>query len=288
MRIVPTAMTLLLAAGYAAPALADRDPNSGAPLPPKQHEVASPITDHFAARASYFSPSLHTTVRADPTFGVPGALGTTINAEQDLGLPDKLHKGRVDFMFRMRERMKLRLDYFEADRSGSQVLSQDITFKNATFQQGLPASSSMDWQQFNITFTYSFIRTERFEVGTGLAAYFLQTDAKITQPQPFSIALHEELSGASPFPALPLDLTWCISRRWSVSAYGAYVHANVSSTDGWFMDMHADLQYRYNANFVVGAGYASTRASLTSTSSSNPGYVNTSISGSELFIRFSF
>ena len=74
------------------------------------------------------------------------------------------------------------------------------------FLAGLPASSSLDYKQFNITYTYSFIRTERFEVGTGLAVYFLQVDGTMTQAQPFTIALHEEVSGASPFPALPFDL----------------------------------------------------------------------------------
>jgi hypothetical protein len=286
MRLVITAAALAL---YALPALAERDPQSGAPLPPKKHQIASPITDHFSARASYFSPQLRTTLRADPVNAPPGTSGTTLNAEQDLGLPDKLHKGRVEFMFRLRERHKVRFDYLEADRSGSQVLANDIIFKDVTFLGGLPATSSLDWKQFNITYTYSFLRNQHFELGTGFAAYFLQLDAQITQPQPFAIALHEEVSGASPFPALPLDFVWVISQRWSATAHGAYLRATVDGTHGWFADLHEDVQYRWNPNFVIGLGYSSTRTSLTKEGGTSfPGYFNMSISGFEAFLRLSF
>ena len=118
MRIPFTAAAVLLAL-HAAPALADRDPQSGAPLPPKQHETASPITDHFYVRASWYGPQLRTNLRADPSNAAAGITGTAVNAESDFGLPDKLNKGRVEFMFRLRDRNKVRVDYFEADRSAA-------------------------------------------------------------------------------------------------------------------------------------------------------------------------
>jgi hypothetical protein len=287
MRISFTAVALVLAM-HAAPALADRDPQSGAPLPPKKHESSSPITDHFAARASFYAPNLRTNLRIDPSPAVPGVMGTTFNAENALGLPDKLDKGRVEFMFRLRDRNKVRFEYYEADRSGNKVLANDIAFSNQVFLAGELAQTTLNWSQFDITYTYSFIRNEHFEVGTGLAVYFLQVDMVIYQQQPFAIALRQEASGASPFPALPLDLVWCISQRWSATAHGAYLKATVSGIRGWYADYHEDLQYRWNPNFVLGVGYSTTRTSLTQSSGTFPGYYNLSISGPEAFIRFSF
>jgi hypothetical protein len=287
MRIPFTAVAVVLAL-HAAPALADRDPQSGAPLPPKKHESASPITDHFYVRASWFGPTLHTTLRADPSNAQPGMTGTTVNGEDDLGLPGKLNKGRVEFMFRLRDRNKVRVDYFEADRDGNKVLANDIVFNNETFLAGLPAQSVLDWKQFDITYTYSFIRNERFEVGTGLGVYFLQVDAMLSQPQPFAIALHQEVSAASPFPALPLDLTWKISSRWALTGRGAYLKATLDGFRGSYTDLHTDVQYRWNSNLALGVGYTSTRTSLTRTSGSFPGYLNMSIEGPEAFLRLSF
>src|SRR3984893_14656327 len=173
---------LAVAAGIlipTAPAVSDPDPdpNPGAPLPPHRHETASPITDHFFIRGTFYDPQVRTNFRVDPSFAAPGLIGTAVNGEQDLGMPDRLRKGRVEFMFRLRERSKVRVDYFQADRSGSKVLANDVVFGNQTFAAGQLTQTSLDWRQFDITYTYSLVRNDRFEVGTGVGIYFLQVDA---------------------------------------------------------------------------------------------------------------
>src|SRR5215831_11099956 len=225
MRVYRVVAALLFAA-QAMPALAaDRDPYSGAPLPPATREPASPITDHFYIRAAFYSPKYNTDFRVDPTNAPPGTTGTPVNAENDLGLPHRENRGVVDFMFRLRERNKVRVSYYETKRSGSQVQA---------------------------------------------------------------LGLRQEVTAATPFPALPLDLTWCLSRRWSATAQAAYLKVNSHNLSGWYLDTHADIQYRWANNFVVGAGYASIRTDLTHRNGSFPGVVNLSISGPQLFARFSF
>jgi hypothetical protein len=279
------ALVALLLATQAMPALADRDPYSGAPLPPARHEAASPITDHFYIRAAYFAPKFNTNFRVDPSSAPPGTMGTPVNAENDLGLEHRQHQGRVDFMFRMRERNKVRVDYYETNRSGSQTLTNDVIFGNQTFPAGQLAQTTFDLQQFDITYTYSFIRTSRFEVGTGLAAYFLQLDLIGAVP---AQNLRQEVTAATPFPALPLDFTWCISSRWAATAHAAFLKINHHDLSGRYWDNHADIQYRWVPNFGVGAGYSSIRTDLTRVGGSFPGTVNMTISGPELFVRFSF
>jgi hypothetical protein len=285
MRIFRTVIAVLLGAQAASALAADRDPYSGAPLPPSKHEPASPITDHFYVRAAFYSPKFSTDFRVDPSNAPPGTTGTPVNAENDLGLTHRKNQGRVDFMFRLRERNKVRVDYYQAFRSGSQVLANDIVFGNETFPAGQATTSEFDLQQFSITYTYSFIRNSRFEVGSGLAAYFLQLDVIGQVP---ALGLRQEVSAASPIPALPLDLTWVVSRRWAATAQAAYLRINHHNRGGWYQDTHADIQYRWVNNFTVGAGYASIRADVHSTASSFPGVVNMTIRGPEAFVRFSF
>jgi hypothetical protein len=267
------------------PALADRDPNSGAPLPPKKREVSSPITDHFYIRASFYAPQLRTNLRLDPT-APPGALGTPVSAENDLGLPDQFQKGRVEFMFRLRERNKVRVEYFESDRSGSKVLTRDVVFGNETFLAGDLAQTSLDWQQFDITYTYSFIRNSHFEVGSGMAVYFLDVDAIGYVPTTFQ---RQEETAATPIPAVPLDLTWAISSRWAATGRIAYLRAHLIGFDGWYADSHADLQYRCNPYLSFGVGYSSIRTSLVRQSTNSfSGAFYMSITGPEAFVRLSF
>jgi hypothetical protein len=268
-----------------APAFADRDhdPNSGAPLPPHRHETPSPITDHFYIRGTFYDPQVRTNFRVDRSF--QGMTGTPVNGENDLGLPNRLRQGRVEFMFRLRERSRMRVDYFEADRSGSKRLVNDIIFGNETFAAGQVVQSSLDWRQFDITYSYSLVRNDRFEVGTGLAVYFIQVEAIGQVPAQNQ---RQDETGATPYPALPLDLTWRISSRWAATARGAYLKANLNGFRGWYADLNEDIQYRWNPNFAIGLGYASIRTSLNRRSGTFPGAFSMSISGPEAFVRFSF
>ena len=100
--------------------------------------------------------------------------------------------------------------------------------------------------------------------------------------------LRQEVTAATPFPALPLDFTWCISSRWAATAHAAFLKINHHDLSGRYWDNHADIQYRWVPNFVVGAGYSSIRTDLTHEGGSFPGVVNMTISGPELFVRFSF
>jgi hypothetical protein len=284
MRIFRAVAAVLLVT-QAMPALADRDPYSGAPLPPATHEPASPITDHFYIRAAFYAPKYNTSFRVDPTNAPPGTTGTPVNAENDLGLAHRERQGVVDFMFRLRDRNKVRVGYFESKRSGSQVLANDIVFGNQTFPAGQLAQTSFDLEQFNITYTYSFIRNNRFEVGSGLALYFLQIDVIGQVP---AQGLRQEVTAATPFPALPLDLTWCLSSRWAATAQAAYLKVNTHDLAGSYLDTRADIQYRWVRNFVVGAGYASIRTDLTHRNGSFPGVINMTIKGPQVFLRFSF
>jgi hypothetical protein len=268
-------------------AIADVDKLSGAPLPPPQKpERSSPIHDHFYILGAFYSPSITTSVRYDPTTGVPpGTLGTAVNAERDLGLPAHMHQGRVEFMFRMRERHKLRVEYYEADRSASQVLANDIVFGNQTFLAGQQVQTSMNWRTFGLTYTYSLIHTDSIELGTGIGVFAVQAEAMGAIP---ATGQAQDESAAEPLPTLPVDFTWCISRRFSVNARGNYVKANVSGYSGSFTDLHADLQYRWNPYFSLGLGYTSMHISVSGDSSGFAGLVDMSFKGPEAFIRFSY
>ncbi|HXY76422.1 MAG TPA: hypothetical protein VEH54_05895 [Steroidobacteraceae bacterium] len=283
MRIsLPLAVFLLV---LAAPARAERDPQSGAPLPPGKPPPANPITDHFFAQAAFFDPRFNTNLRVDPSPPIPGVMGTPVNAEDDLGLPDRQPQVTVELMFRMRNRNKVRLGYFESNRSGSKVLENDVRFGNEIFAHGELVDSSINFRMFDLTYTYSFYRSDRFEIGTGLAAYFVQLDAMGLVPATFQ---QQSVSAAEPIPALPLDFTWVISSRFAVTARGAYMTATLNGFHGWIVDSEETIQYRWLRNFAIGLGYTSTRMSLTKSTGSSPGVFGLSIGGLEAFVRFSF
>jgi len=282
---LPLAALLLVLPAVPAWADSEHDPYSGAPLPPSKLTTPSPITDHFYLIADFDYPRFNTFIRADPSQPSPVKTGTPLDGEQNLGWPSRLALGRVEAMVRVRERSKVRVDYFEADRNGSVLLANDVVFGNEVFAAGQQLQSSLDWRIISVTYTYSFYRSDRLEIATGLAAYTMQTQAQAEVAATFQ---QQTVSASGGFPVLPLEVTWCASRRWALTARGAYFKANFHDFSGWLEDLHTDLQYRLNADFALGIGYSLLHTSLTRSSNSSPGRLDLEVGGPEAFIRFSF
>jgi hypothetical protein len=208
-----------------------------------------------------------------------------VSGEKDLGLDSRNPQGRIEIMFRLRERNRLRVDYFESNRRGDRAISRPILFGNETFLVNDRVTSSVQWRQFGLTYTFSVLRTDRLELGLGLGIDLLEAEARgeVTAKQ-----LRQEVSGAGAFPTIPLDFTWRISRRFAMVARGQYLRASVNNFEGSMAEYHGDFQYRWKPNFSVGAGYTIMRSFLAVNDAHFPGLFRQNVRGPEAFFKVSF
>ena len=251
--------------------------------PPKKGQEASPITDRFALRVSYFMPTLDTFLRLDRT---TGQAGTELRVENDLGLDDKANMARMEMIFRLREKNRLRVDYFKTTRYGDKVLNKTIAFGDQTFLVTDRAQTSIDYRALGLTYTRSVLYFDRFELGLGLGISLLEVHAK---GEVVARNVREKEDGVAPYPTIALDSTWRISKRWSFNARAQTLTAHLSDFTGSLSDYHGDIQYRWRRNFAFGLGYTSLRIRAESTSTKNmPGKFNQDIKGPEAFVRASF
>jgi hypothetical protein len=285
------AATLFVLNAVAGVALAQEatDPTPARPprellQPPKKGLEASPITDRFALRVSYFHPSFDTFLRLDNSD--TGRAGTNLNVENDLGLEDKANMFRAEMIFRLREKNRLRVDYFKTTRYGNKVLNQTINFGDQTFLVTDRAQTSIDYRALNLTYTRSVLYFDRVEVGVGVGVSFIQAHAK---GEVVARNIREKEDGVAPYPTLALDGTWRISKRWAFTGRAQTFTAHLSDFTGSLSDYHGDIQYRWRRNFTFGLGYTSLRIRAESASRKNlPGKFNQDIKGPEFFIRASF
>ncbi|MGH8308787.1 MAG: hypothetical protein ACRETX_03225 [Steroidobacteraceae bacterium] len=269
-------------------AVADSDPAAAqprtVPVPPSQRDrtIPSPITDRFHLRGTYFSATAATDVRLDPTAATPG---TELDAEGELGLDGEIDQGRIELMFRLRERNRIRMDFFKLDRYGEAILSRQVIFGDETFDVNDRVVTTLDLRMLTFTYTYSFLRRERFELGGGLGIHLMETEARGEVPADFQ---REEEAQGGALPSVALDLAWRISRRFAVAARGQYFTASVDEFDGSMSDYHVDVQYRLRPNLAVGLGYSSISLELDVTDQDTPGRFDLATRGPELFFRVSF
>jgi hypothetical protein len=251
-------------------------------LQPKSLEIASPITDHFYVRGTYFPASVTTLLRLDPSVGIEGS---TLSGEDDLGLDDKVDQGRMEFDIRLRENNHVRIDYFKLNRFQEQPLPRDIVFGDFTFPEGTNFRSKLDWRVFTLTYTYSFVHTNRFEGGLGLGIHLIEAHAAGGEPGTLE---REEADEVGIFPTIAANIAWRISKRWSITLRGQQFSANPEDFEGKMADYHGDIQYRWRKNFAVGLGYSKIQTNLQVFDTDQPLLFDLDTSGPEIFFRASF
>ena len=251
-------------------------------LKPKSLEIASPITDRFYMRGSYFPASVTTELRLDPNITTQGTL---LSGEDDLGLDDKVDQGRMEFDIRMGERNHVRIDYFKLNRFSEELLPREIVFGDFTFDEGTRFRSKLDWRVFTFTYTHSFFKSERFEGGLGLGVHIIEAHAAGGEPGTLN---REEADEVGIFPTIAANVAFRISPRWSITARGQQFSANPEDFDGKMADYHADVQFRWRKNLAFGIGYTMLETNLNVFDTDQPLLFNLDTSGPEVFFRASF
>jgi hypothetical protein len=253
-------------------------------LKPKSLELASPVSDLFFMRGTYFQGTVDTLLRVDST-GATVPDGTLLSGEDDLGLDDVVDQARMEFDIRMGERNHMRIDYFKLDRFSQQALPRDIEFGDYSFDEGDIFRAKLDWRMLSLTYTYSLFRSERFEAGVGLGLHIIEASAEGSQPGTLN---RERDSEAGIFPTIAVNGAFRISKRWAVTARGQTFSANPEGFDGTLSDYHADVQYRWRKNFAIGIGYSQITVDLNVMDADQPLLFNMETSGPEIFFRASF
>lgn len=268
------AAVALIASAYAA-AASPVAPGS-APQP------ASPITDYFALRMSYFQPGLTTAGRFDSDAGIPG---TPFNAEAELGLDNEANQGRIELAFRMRDRHLLRVDYFKLNRYGENTLTRQIDFRNRVFRVNDRVATNLDWRMLGFNYSYGILRRENFEIGLGAGLHLASADSRA---EIRARNIRETGSGVVILPTLGIDGTWRFHRDWSVGGFVRYLSVNTGDGSGSLGDYHLDVQYRWKPNVALGLGWSSLRLDADVKDADLPGKLAIEASGPELFVRVSF
>jgi hypothetical protein len=250
--------------------------------PPPPLPIASPITDHFALTGGFFWGSVTTFGRFDSKAGIEG---TPFTAENDLGLTSQARQPFIEIMFRLEQRNRLRVDFIDLRRAADKVINRTIQYGDQTFLVDNPVHSAFDWRQMDLTYTYSFLRGEHYELGAGLGIHLIEAEATAEIPRTPQYA---DFNGAGPFVTLALDGTWRFTKHWSLNARGNYLKVTIGSVSGMMGQYHADLQYRWKRNLAFGAGYQRQQVELDVRNADPSGVLKLTISGPEVFARLSF
>jgi hypothetical protein len=225
-----------------------------------------------------------TNMRLDSSAGLPG---TPVEGEDDLGLDRSDFEPKFDAMVRVGERNRLRFDYFTLDRTGQTTLTSPIVFRDALLQVGDPVETTLSLRSLGITYEYSFIHREKFELAAtiGINDTELSAQAKVST-ETRHVNQTEDLAG--PLPTLGLDSTYVISKRFYVDGRAQYFKLSVDNLTGTVEYYEFAALYRLRPNISFALGYTSAKADIDSRQTKTSGYFDLSSKGPEAFVRVAF
>jgi hypothetical protein len=251
---------------------------------PPPDEPDNLLNDRLTLQAGIVSSSNQTTIRYDASAGTPG---TQLDAEKDLALPSKKLIGKAELMFRMKERHRIHIaDYYlPLDRRATTLLQKTVNFGNTTYNVNDVVQSELQMRLLAINYTYSFVKTDRVELGASIGFDVIGFEAAAT----VAARLRTEREDRSaPAPLAGLDGTVRISSRFYAEARAQYVKADVQTVRGTLETYEANALYRMSPNVTFGLGYSGFKVDVDSQKAGSSGQFVLRSTGPQLFARVGF
>ena len=247
-------------------------------------DYLSPTEERVRLSLGVVHLSNDTNLQLDSSAGLPG---TAVNAENDFGLDKSDYEAKIQAMVRVGERHRLRFDYFSLDRSNSTIVTQPIVFRDVTLLPSDPLNSDLSIRTFGITYGYSFLHSDRYEVAAtiGISDTDISARARV-QTQARHVDQTEDQAG--PVPTVGLDATYVVSKRFYFDGRAQYLKVRIDDLDGTLGIYELDALYRLRPNISFALGYTMFRASLISAQTKQAGFFNFNSKGPEFFVRIAF
>jgi hypothetical protein len=247
-------------------------------------DYLSPTEERVRLSLGVVRLSNDTNLQLDSSAGVPG---TAVNAEDAFGLDKNDYAAKIQAMVRVGERHRLRFDYFSLDRSDPTTVTQPIIFRDVVLLPGDPLNSDLSIRTFGISYGYSFLHNDRYEVAATIGVNDTDISARArVQTQARHVDQSEDQAG--PVPTVGLDATYVVSKRFYLDGRAQYLRVRIDQLDGTVGIYELDALYRLRPNISFALGYTMFRASLESAQAKQSGFFNFNSKGPEFFVRIAF
>lgn len=191
--------------------------------------------------------------------------GTNIDLEGDLGFDEDVSLAQVSGYWRFAKRHRLWAGYYAFDRDASKSIAKEIYINDKRFAAGATLSSDWEIDFFQISYGYSFLQTEKWELSGSLGVYYLDTTITLSGNGYVSIGddawsgtiqVTEEESIGLPIPLLGLAAEYHITPKWRAKVGGRYFTLSFDEWSGHILEATAALEFLFHKNFGIGTGYS--------------------------------
>jgi len=207
-------------------------------------------------RAGLYDIDASTVIRVDGAFG---NLGTTVNLESILGVPEEKSTWFASGRLRLAERHFMEAEAFRLGRRGLRELSTDIEFGDRTFSFGATVRSFFGVDVMRLGYAYSIVRRKTWglAVGAGLHVTGIDTGLSeiVTSSGSISITDVEIAKATAPLPVIGISGAMALGPRWALFGRGQIFRLRFDQTEGSLDHFSISLENDLGERFGWGIGY---------------------------------
>ena len=245
----------------------------------------------FSLTAGSYRITTDDTIRIDAS---AERLGTEVNWEEDLGLPDtdSLATFGLDWGFAPKHSLGFR--YYSMEREGSRSIDRTITIGDVTFPVGARLEAATDATSIEAFYDYWFVRKDAFGFAGSLGLVYVTVDASATGTAVFGPSGTTETRETSastdlPVPMIGLAFKASPGSRLVLYANGRYLpKVQIGDVDGEAGSYSLGADLYLLGPFAIGASYDGVFYNVDVDQSKWHGSVDLSTKGWKGYVRLSF
>jgi hypothetical protein len=235
-------------------------------------------------KGGWFFPLQDTNVRINGTG--PLGLGTEIDLEDDLNLEDDVSSYRIDAKWRFFDRHALNFSFYDLSRDASTNLARDITIGDTTFPAGTPLfTSSWEHKVYAASYTWSFLQTNKYEVGLNIGAHITRLKLQVTG-QVAGVLSSEIEAVTAPLPVLGFTGAYAFTQKLVLRSNLGGFYLAIDDFEGYLVNFDLDLEYNAWKYMGFGIGYNIFTMELDIEADNFNGSADYTYQGFKVFVKF--
>jgi len=207
-----------------------------------------------------FFPKIDATFSLNPS---RGGSGQDVSFEDDLGMDETATSLWIAFTWRFQPRHQLQVEWFQLGRSGTTSAGREFTIGDTTVFAGAGLSSKMDLDLGRITYGYSILRDDKFDLSFLAGAHVATTKVTVTAGGAIAVDGVPVVGGSSteststftfPLPHLGGQFSYKFSPRWTAQITVLAFALDVNEYSGSLLEVDGTAAYQLSKHFGIGAG----------------------------------
>ncbi|MDX1403584.1 MAG: MipA/OmpV family protein [Woeseiaceae bacterium] len=208
-----------------------------------------PLQPRFELRIGVFNDHINSKIVRDSSAGI---VGTDIDLENLLGLPDQETVTHMEAIFRVGRYHRFEIGYLESSRKGTATLPFDVTFGEARFVANTTTQSEFDTSILRIGYAYSLINDSQKEFGVMGGLHFSRFETTISE---VSTNQQATSNAATPLPVVGLHGSVALGKKSSLGAKVQFFRMDFDRWEGYLNYATLELQRQMGDALNVGLAY---------------------------------